>query len=183
MFIEVFFLSIIIGYILKGSVKNIDSSKIRGLYLVFAAFIIEFLIVMSMKKGLLNRGVLTYLLDLIMYGLLFQFIYINRKNVYIVLMGIGFILNAIPIFLNGGAMPVSAEAAVYAGIIPDIKSARLSTEGLYTLIDSNTKLWFLGDIIPRKYPRGIVFSIGDVISVIGLALFIITEMKKSQQNS
>ena len=35
-------------------------------------------------------------------------------------MGLGFLLNAIPIFLNGGAMPVSAKAAEIAGITLNI---------------------------------------------------------------
>jgi hypothetical protein len=180
MFVELFFISIIIGYLMKGSIKNIDVSNIRGLYLIFIAFFIEFAIIMSIRKGFITIGYITYGMDLVMYILIFLFIYLNRSNIYLVLMGAGFLLNALPIFFNGGAMPVSVEAAVYTGLIQDADSAKLSSYGLYSLIDSNTKLWFLGDIIPRKYPRPIVFSIGDLISAIGLSLFVITSMKKKK---
>lgn len=180
MFIELFFISIIIGYLIKGSVKNIDVENIKGIFLVFIAFFIEFLIIMSIRKGNLSIGNITFTMDLIMYSLIFMFMYLNRKNIYLVLMGAGFLLNAIPIFLNGGAMPVSVEAAIYTGLISNVESARISSEGLYTLINPNTKFWFLGDIIPRKYPRPIVFSIGDVVSALGMMLFIITSMKKKK---
>ena len=76
---------------------------------------IELFIIIFIRKGLFNIGKFTYLLNSIMYILLAVFIYFNRKNKYIVLMGVGFLLNAIPIFLNGGAMPVSAKAAETEG--------------------------------------------------------------------
>ena len=112
-----------------------------------------------------------------MYTLLVIFIYFNRKNKYIVLMGLGFLLNAIPIFLNGGAMPVSAKAAETAGL-----TLNMSKEGLYTLINENTRVWFLGDIIPLTFLRNFAISIGDIIAVLGLMLFIITGMKKTAKN-
>jgi hypothetical protein len=106
-----------------------------------------------------------------------MFIYFNRKDKYIVLMGLGFLLNAIAIFLNGGAMPVSAKAATAAGLTLDI-----SKEGLYTLINENTRVWFLGDVIPKTFLRNFAISIGDIIAVLGLMLFVITGMKKTAKN-
>ena len=92
-------------------------------------------------------------------------------------MGLGFLLNAIPIFLNGGAMPVSAKAAEIAGI-----TLNISKEGLYSLINGNTRLWFLGDIFPLTFLMHFAISIGDIIAVVGLMLFIITGMKKTAKN-
>lgn len=182
MFLEVLIFSILLGYLLKGSLKNLDASEIKGLYLVFIAFFIEFLVVITIRKHLLSNGSITFLLDLIMYGLLIIFIYLNRKNVYIVMMGFGFLLNAIPIFLNGGAMPVDVNATVKAGLYPSIEKAKVASEGLYTIINSDTKLWFLGDIIPITFLRHVVISIGDVILAIGLMLFVVTGMKKTKLN-
>lgn len=175
MFIQALVIAIIIGYILKGSLKNIDTSSIKGLYFVFIAFFIELIIVILIKNGYLIRGIITYIINLIMYILLLIFIYINRKNKWIVVMGIGFLLNAIPIFLNGGAMPVSSSAVDAVGITQNV-----SSEGLYVLIDNSTKLAFLGDVIPLKYPRPFAISIGDIIGAIGLMLFVITEMKSKR---
>jgi len=177
MFIEGLFFAVIIGYLLKGNIKNLENVDIKAVYLVFIAFFIEFFIIISIRKGFFDIGVFTYILDFIMYTLLIVFIYFNRRDKYIVLMGVGFLLNAIPIFLNGGAMPVSAKAAETAGL-----TLNISKEGLYTLINENTRLWFLGDIIPLTFLRNFAISIGDIIAVVGLMLFIIMGMKKTARN-
>ena len=177
MFIEGLIFALIIGYLLKGNIKNLENVDVRGVYLVFIAFFIEFFIVISIRKGFFDIGIFTYILDFIMYTLLVAFIYFNRRDKYIVLMGVGFLLNAIPIFLNGGAMPVSAKAAETAGL-----TLNISKEGLYTLINENTRVWFLGDIFPLTFLRNFAISIGDIIAVVGLMLFIITGMKKAAKN-
>lgn len=177
MFIEGLFFAVIIGYLLKGNIKNLENVDIKAVYLVFIAFFIEFFIIISIRKGFFDIGVFTYILDFIMYTLLIVFIYFNRRDKYIVLMGVGFLLNAIPIFLNGGAMPVSAKAAETAGL-----TLNISKEGLYTLINENTRLWFLGDIIPLTFLRNFAISIGDIIAVVGLMLFIIMGMKKTARS-
>lgn len=177
MFIEGLIFALIIGYLLKGNIKNLENVDIKAVYLVFIAFFIEFFIIISIRKGFFHIGVFTYILDFIMYTLLIVFIYLNRRDKYIVLMGVGFLLNAIPIFLNGGAMPVSAKAAEIAGL-----TLNISKEGLYTLINENTRLWFLGDIIPLTFLRNFAISIGDIIAVVGLMLFIIMGMKKTARN-
>lgn len=177
MFIEALIFALIIGYILKGKIRNLENVDIKRTYLVFISFFIEVILIITIRKGFINIGIFTYLLDSIMYILLAAFIYFNRKNKYIVLMGLGFLLNAIPIFLNGGAMPVSAEAAETAGL-----SLNMSKEGLYSLINGNTRAWFLGDIIPLTFLRHFAISIGDIFAVLGLMLFIITGMKKTAKN-
>ncbi len=177
MFIEALIFAVIIGYIIKGNIKNLENVDIIGTYLVFISFFIEFFIVMSIRSELLHVGMFTYVLNFIMYTFLIAFIYINRRNKFIVLMGLGFLLNACVIFLNGGSMPVSAKAAETAGI-----TLNVSKEGLYTLINENTKLWFLGDIIPKTFLRNFAISIGDIIAVVGLMLFVITGMKKTAKN-
>lgn len=177
MFIEVFIGSIIIGYLLKGSIKNFDSGKFNGLWLIYIAFFIEASIVYLARYNYLIRGTATYIINFIMYILLLVFIIKNRNNKWIVLIGFGFLLNAIPIFLNSGAMPVSRNAVVMAGLAPSLEAVKVSNEGLYTIINGSTKLWFLGDIIPKPYIRAAVVSIGDIISAIGLMFLIITNMR------
>jgi len=177
MFIEALIFALIIGYILKGKIKNLENVDIKRTYLVFISFFIEFFIIIFIRKGFFNIGIYTYVLNFAMYILLVAFVYFNRKNKCILLMGLGFLLNAIAIFLNGGAMPVGAKAAETAGI-----SLNMSKEGLYTLINENTRMWFLGDIIPLTFLRHFAISIGDIIAVAGLMLFIITGMKKTAKN-
>jgi hypothetical protein len=178
LFLVVIIIAILVGYILRGSLENIDPSKTKSIYLVFIAFLIEAVIVMSIRKGYLVRGNVTYIINLIMYMTLFIFIYQNRYNKWILLMGAGFLLNAVVIFFNGGAMPVSSIAVNHLGMIKSI-----SSEGLYVVIDANTKASLLADIIPIKYPRPYVISIGDIVEIVAIAAFIITEMKSKKYKS
>jgi hypothetical protein len=171
MFIAALIIAIAAGYIFKGKLANIDVDKIKAIYLVIASFVIEAIIIFSMRNGYLSRGWLTFILDLIMYMLLFLFVYLNRKDKWIVLIGIGFLLNAVPIFLNGGAMPVSASALSLIGYTGDV-----NTHGLYKIIDSTTIVPFLGDVIYIKYPTPNAASIGDFIECLGIALFVVTGM-------
>ena len=53
MFIEALIFAVIIGYILKGKIKNLENVDIKRTYLVFISFFIEFFIVISIKKGFL----------------------------------------------------------------------------------------------------------------------------------
>ena len=178
MFLVVIIIAIIIGYILRGSLKNIDPSKIKAIYLVFIAFLIEAMMIVLIRKGYLVRGTLTYIINLIMYITLFVFIYENRYNRWLLLMGAGFLLNALAIFFNGGAMPVSNTIINQLGMTQNV-----TAEGLYVIIDASTNLAFLGDIIALKYPRPYVISVGDIVEVIAIAVFIITEMKSRKYKS
>jgi hypothetical protein len=176
MFIFALIIAVVIGYLLRGSLKNIDAGKIKGLFFVFSAIILEFIIIKLLKSSYLTIGTETYVLDLIMYSLLLTFVYLNRSNKWIMLVGIGFVLNAIVIFSNGGAMPVNNEAVRTLGFTGEI-----SSQGLYVEMHKATRFAFLGDIIPMKYPKPGVASIGDFVEVIGLALYIITEMKNKNR--
>lgn len=175
MFIEILIFSVIIGYILRGKLRNLEKVNVSYIYLIFVAFSIEVLVILLIRNGILKRGSVTYTLDLIMYILLAIFTVRNRKNPFLFLMGIGFLLNAVPIFLNGGAMPVSSEAVKAAGLTENI-----TQEGLYTLINENTRMWFLGDVIPLTFLRDFAISIGDIVAGIGLMLFVITGMRAKQ---
>ena len=178
MFIQGIIVAIIIGYALKGRLKNFERVDLKGLYLVVVSFTVEFLVVTLIRESVINQGIITYLIDLSMYIMLFYFVYLNRKDPFILMIGFGSLLNAITIFLNGGSMPVSHEAAVKAGYIMDIKKM-----GLYNVINSNTRFWFLGDIIPYKFIISFVASIGDIIIALGLMLFVITGMKNKKITS
>lgn len=176
MFIISFAAAIILGYILGGRIKNLENINLKAIYLIFISFGLEFIIVMCMRKNLLSIGTITFLLDVIMYSLLMIFVILNRKNICIVIMGIGFLLNAVPIFLNGGAMPVSQEAIRILGF-----SSNISSEGLYRTMESGTRLWFLGDIIPISFISSFIISIGDIVTSLGLILLIVTGMKKKSK--
>lgn len=178
MFIVSLAAAIILGYILGGRIKNLENINLRAIYLIFISFGLELIIVICIRKGLLSIGLTTYFLDVIMYSMLLIFIILNRRNICIIIMGVGFLLNAVPIFLNGGAMPVSQEAIRVLGF-----SSNINSEGLYTIIDSSTKIWFLGDIIPISFISSFIVSIGDIFAAIGLILLIVTGMKRKNKEN
>ena len=174
MCIQAIFFSVIIGYILKGRLKNFEYIELKGLCFVAVTFFLQAAVILLIRKGLLQNTILVYVLHLIMYIMLFYFIYLNKKEKPLIFMGIGFLLNAIPILLNGGTMPVDMETVRSIGINVDI-----TQRGMYNAVNSKTILWFLGDIIPKRFITNEVISIGDIVITLSLAFFIVKSMKKS----
>ena len=75
----------------------------------------------------------------------------------------GTLLNLLVIVANGARMPVAPELAV--------SLARHGTIGPYTVMGPDTNLNLLGDWI-ALYPVPEVYSIGDVVIAIGLAVVV-----------
>jgi len=175
MFIQVIVLAIIIGFIFKGNFKNLSSIKIEALYLILASFLMEAVVIMSIRKGFIHIGYVTYFIDAFMYALIFVFVYKNRKSPFILIMGFGFLLNAVAIFSNGGTMPVGVSALHAAGINQSVGS-----QGLYVLIGNNTMFWFLGDIFPYTFLNKNIVSLGDLVAALGMLLLIVKGMRQSE---
>lgn len=173
MFLLIFVLAILLGCIFKGNLSNLSNVNIKGIWFIVISFSIEFIMNMMITKGMLKAGIITFVLDLTMYALIFIFIALNRKNYFILLMGAGFLLNAAAIFSNGGTMPVG----VHASEIVHIKN--VSREGLYSFVNSSTHFKILCDIIPIHFISSFVVSIGDIAAAVGMLLFIVTSMRSS----
>jgi F420-0:gamma-glutamyl ligase-like protein len=62
--------------------------------------------------------------------------------------------------------------------VSSAQEVNLEVRGLYTAVVESTKLWFLGDVIPKSFIMKSVISIGDIVSSIGIMGFIITRMRK-----
>jgi len=174
MFIEVIILSLIVGFILKGSIKNFKDVDLKHIELIFIGFAVETTLVILIRQGIILDNTIVYAFHMLMYIMLFIFIYLNKKMYQILIMGAGFFLNALAIFTNGGVMPVGSDAAIKAGMSNIINS--ISNEGLYKLVDNNTIFPFLCDVIPKPYPRAFVISAGDIFIAIGLFLLILNFM-------
>lgn len=171
MFLISIIAGIILGYIFKGKLSNLPNINIKGIYLIIFGFLIEFITNRLIISGLLKISIITFLLDLSMYVLIFAFIALNRRNSLIVIMGIGFFLNAIAIFSNGGTMPVTTKA------IEIIHTNNLNNKGLYSFINSNTHFKILCDIFPIHFVKSLfIVSIGDIIAAAAILLFIVKGM-------
>ena len=178
MFIEALILAVILGYLLKGKLRNLEYVKIRGVYCVILPFLFEAIMNLLVRLRYIHPSFITLILVIALYLFLLYFTFLNRKNPFILIMGFGFLLNGIVIIINGGVMPVSYNSSIMAG---SSNYVNIRNIGLYELIDSHTKLWVLGDIFPLKLGLKFIFSIGDVFISLGLILFTITGMKKTKK--
>lgn len=165
-------LGIIIGYLFKGRLNNLINCNLSKIYLVFIGFTIDVIMHLLLIKNVIQVSVFTYIAHIIMYAILFTFVFFNRKNKFIILMGFGYLLNALIIFSNGGVMPVSEHAIIAAKLPHNVQS-----EGLYVLASEKTKLKILGDNFTNILFGNIVFSLGDSIGALGLFLFLIFGMQ------
>jgi hypothetical protein len=98
------------------------------------------------------------------YALAGAFAWENRRVPYLWVIGLGGALNLAAIAANGGTMPASARAAATAG---------LSGRGpANSMVLHAPHLSALGDVfaVPASLPLHNVFSVGDVVVVLGAAL-------------
>lgn len=99
---------------------------------------------------------------------------VNRDKPGMWLAGFGILMNFTVIAVNGG-MPVLTEAAQVAG---RLTSEPIVTDYKHVLLDLETHLAFLGDVIPVRVIRGHVLSLGDIFLAVGLGAFLESELRR-----
>lgn len=100
------------------------------------------------------------------WALLGYYAWVNRSIHGATLVALGLAANAAVMLTNGG-MPVSADAAVRAGVDPAV----VVSEGQHELTGDDTRLAWLGKVVPVAFPpRPEVVTPGDVAVAAGLAL-------------
>ncbi len=115
------------------------------------------------------------LLFQISYVLLLFFVAANWRRIGILIIGLGLLLNFLPIVANGGLMPVTSESLARIDQTHRLRGlqegdAIPNTKNVWRQRD-NTHLWFLTDRIVWDNPVFFrLFSIGDVIIAGGLVI-------------
>ena len=109
------------------------------------------------------------------YLLLISFIILNLPRLGIAIIGIGLLLNFLPIVANGGLMPVTAENLAEIGELDRIEGRREGDAIPYTknVLKSkeNTYFYELSDHLVWDNPVFFrVFSVGDVVIAAGLVV-------------
>ncbi|MCA1031395.1 DUF5317 domain-containing protein [Bacillus timonensis] len=165
-------ISFIVGFLRKGNLKGIATLNLKWGWIFPVLLLIQFTVYLLQNKYEV-LGNASGVIFMLVYVAGLTFLWINRNYRGMSLILVGVFLNFIVMAVNGGRMPVSAEAAA----ILDPYYLQTLKDGLYakhTLLVESTKLGFLGDIIPlsNPYPRTQVISIGDVIMNIGVFYFI-----------
>ena len=172
-------IGVLLGYALRGRISNLSGLRLRSLWLVAIAILIQFTIFPLFS----SRAVFPYAtteLHLASYGLLFLFFVINYRVWALLVIAVGSVSNLVVIALNGGRMPSSVHALTCAGQ-PEIaqKIASNGVMGNVVLMGEKTRLNFLGDwlYLPHGVPLATAFSIGDLTIAIGLIILIVWGMR------
>ncbi len=163
------------GYALGGRLHNLEHLSLRMPWLVLLSLAIQLVIFTSLGDGLGESASLVA--HVATYALLLVFVAFNVGRPGVVLAGFGALLNATVIVANGGYMPASTRALEIAGL-----STTVPTHNNSMVADGGVHLLRLGDVmaVPGSIPLlSNVFSIGDVVIALGVAILLAAGMCSS----
>lgn len=163
-FFILMFIGLLWGYYIKYFNKN--NIKKQSYFQIHKSWLLYLFIIIQIGFRILsifyNLEFILVFIEIFALILSLLFIYYNRKEISILIIEIGFILNSIVMICNDGMMPV-----IYTyGLLLDIR---------HSLINNTTNLIFLSDII--RLPlflsyMAYLYSIGDLIIAIGIMFLI-----------
>mgnify|MGYP000846723951 CR=1 FL=1 len=188
MIIEALGLSLIVGKLRKGKIKNLGFFRIKGSGFIFFSFIINiasiliakqenFLSIFINENFIYIRG-LAYILLLIGIGL-------NIEELGMKIIFAGTILNFICIIFNKGKMPVAINEMNGSYFLEQIRILKENKLLTHTFANSSTNLYYLSDIIPISKPYFFpkMISIGDILISLGIFILIQKWMINKRFNS
>lgn len=143
-----------------GKLSRLGAIELRRQTLLLGALAIQIVIISVIPDRFLGIHPPAHLVS---YVLAAGFFWANRSVTGLWVVGLGGGANFLVIAANGGVMPAIEHAtAPRAAAGAFINSAPAA--------DAN--LWFLGDVfaVPPSWPLANVFSIGDVLIVVGMAV-------------
>ncbi len=153
---------------------HFDFLPFEWLMLLFISFVVKIVAAQLIRGAQFHLiDSLTVYIQVVIYASLFGFILINIKHYKtLIVVGAGFLLNAIVIFINNARMPVATTLALNNGFMASLKQLNDGFIFGHQPLTAATKLPFLADIISvmSPYPRPQTLSIGDIIIDIGLVL-------------
>lgn len=147
--------------LLGGALSRLRDLHFRDVALVPCALVLQLLVISILPSTL--PGWLAESLHLDSYAMVVVFLWRNRKVSGLWLIGTGGLANLAAVSANAGVMPALPSALAAAG--------RVTLAGRYanSRAVQHPHLQWLGDIfaIPKGWPLANVFSIGDVLLVVG----------------
>ena len=148
-----------------GSLSALGRIRLRHAWAIFGALTIQIAIVSVVPGG---SPWLHRVLHVGSYALAAVFVVANRRLGGMRMLALGATLNLVAILANNGVMPASGSALRTAGRLTS------STDFVNSAAVAHPRLLFLGDIIavPHAVPFANVYSIGDVVIAIGVAIAI-----------
>jgi len=159
-------LGFICGVAAGGSPRTLGTARLRGETAVLALFALQALFRGPLIGHLGELGVALWAGCSI--GLL-MVLRINLRAYGVAVAALGIGLNLLVVLLNGGMPVVPAGPSDLRAVT----AAVAGSGGFYVLADQRTMLTVLGDVLPAG---GGMASIGDLLLVLGVAIFMIRVM-------
>lgn len=163
-------LGLVIGLLRKGRLANFRHTQVWGEPLLMGTLVLQIL-TPALAASLSIDPALTFTLWLCLMIVACVVALKNAARSGMTWIAVGIALNMLVIALNG-AMPVSAQAV--QAVDPLVRVETLSFDHVHEVLGESTRLPWLADVIPVPGPRWHrgVASIGDIVLVAGLSVFI-----------
>jgi hypothetical protein len=148
-----------------GRMSRLVDLPLRHTWVIMVALVAQTVLI-SVLSGVPER--VGNVVHLATYAVAFGFLALNHRLPGLKLLVIGGGLNLVAIVANGGVMPSTAWATRTAGLVPD--PDRFTNSSAV----EHPHLIALGDVfaIPSGWPLSNVFSVGDVVLVVGAAVLL-----------
>ncbi|SED13486.1 DUF5317 domain-containing protein [Paenibacillus sp. GP183] len=167
MLLDIIILSFVVAFLRGGRIKEIP--KFHKLVFLLISVILQ------VCSIFLPHGIGKVIVS-VAYLSAIVFLYKNRMWEDVRVIMIGWMLNAITIWVNLGRMPIDLEQAKKTPF--DVTALLNGDDWKHAIIDNTTRLSFLSDIIYVPYPVPRVISIGDIFVAFGVFLLIQRMMNK-----
>lgn len=162
----------------RSKKKSYASLELRfeKTWLVVLALILQMVYRILGVKGIIFPDVISMLVQAVAIVLIMLCFWFNRKYIGLWFIGAGAFMNALVMFANGGRMPVDLKVVQNAGL-DWLGDALINGDDMkHVILNENSKLWFLSDIIHLPGVIGIgmnIVSIGDLFVALGLFVLVL----------
>ena len=174
-------IAVVAGYLTGGRLRNLAHLRMRGVALLVAAMVVavaaKLVPVDALRPGPFATVVVVSL------ALVGAFLALNiartrgALRVALVLMGLGWLLNAAAIIVNGH---MASPAAVLTGHHSSVNTWIGPHLAAHAVLDVNTRLPWLSDAMILHVPGYLIsLSPGDLILAAGVVIFIVQGMRRA----
>lgn len=152
--------------LLGGRLGRLADLPLRKPWLALLAIGLQILVISVLPSG--GDHTFHTTVHLASYVLLGAFAFANRRIVGVPIIALGGLCNFTAITANGGVMPTAPGAA------GSLAGTKAGDEFANSRVLDDAKLQFLGDVFatPTSLPLHNVFSIGDLILMIGVTVLV-----------
>ncbi len=158
-------LSVLIGLLRRGRIQALGEHTWHRLLLPLIAFGLQVLAFLPDENATSAARLFAAALHITSYILLLTFVWVNRTAPFMWLTGLGLAANATVVAVNGGFMPVPADAYLGAASVYYNNA---------TVLSHGQRLLLLADIFRTPAWIGLhqAFSVGDLMVTIGVFIVV-----------